>query len=275
MKTVFNNSDLCHVFNQQTQNYGRGSSMFFENNKIYSYGYHYLIAEIFSDYILINDTGYSSSTGKHINYVIAATRNRKQFFKTNTDLETVYKTVKNDLVKKLAVARKPEKYINEIFSLFSSLTNYIEFTEAKNYKSTVEFKYLKNLVSKLEDNSVEFKAILEAQAKKDKQAKQRKEKQLLKEKLQKFRSYEINTFRIGENDFLRLSKNKENVETSQGVKVSIIEAKRLLKLIEYKKIIGAKVNEMYIVTAFNGLLKVGCHNIPINEINNIKQVLNA
>ena len=47
MKTVFTNSEIVHVFNEQNQNDGRTSngSMYFYNNKIYSYGSHYLLAQ--------------------------------------------------------------------------------------------------------------------------------------------------------------------------------------------------------------------------------------
>ena len=49
MKTVFNNSEVCHVFAQQEQEYGRSGNIFFEGKKIYSYGYHYLMGNIIND----------------------------------------------------------------------------------------------------------------------------------------------------------------------------------------------------------------------------------
>ena len=85
MKTVFTNSEIVHVFNEQNQNEGRTStgSMYFYNNKIYSYGSHYLLGHfIDNETILINDTGYSNTTSKHIYLLQDATRNRKQYFTT-------------------------------------------------------------------------------------------------------------------------------------------------------------------------------------------------
>ena len=81
MKTIFSNSDLVHTFAQQTQQEGRtpNNGMFFYNQKIYSYGYHYLLGEFLdSETILINNSGYSVSTGKHISLVSNATRQYKQ-----------------------------------------------------------------------------------------------------------------------------------------------------------------------------------------------------
>jgi hypothetical protein len=47
MRTVFTNNEIFHVFNEQNQNEGRTSNrnIYFENNKIYSYGYHYLLGK--------------------------------------------------------------------------------------------------------------------------------------------------------------------------------------------------------------------------------------
>jgi hypothetical protein len=67
--------------------------------------------------------------------------------------------------------------------------------------------------------------------------------------------------------------NSEYIETSQGVKIPIIEAKRLLKLIDTKNIIGERVDNRFIVKSFDNILKVGCHNIDIKEINYIKNLI--
>ena len=72
MKTVFDNYDCVHTFAQRTQNEGRTSNnnIFFEGDKIYSYGYHYELGRFLDDKtILINDKGYSVSTGKHIRFI--------------------------------------------------------------------------------------------------------------------------------------------------------------------------------------------------------------
>ena len=45
MKKVFTNTEIVHVFAQQSQSEGRSGSMFFKDTKIYSYGYHYLLDE--------------------------------------------------------------------------------------------------------------------------------------------------------------------------------------------------------------------------------------
>ena len=64
MKKVFTNSEIMHVFNLQEQTHARttNNNIFMEYNKIYSYGYHYLLAEFIDEKtVFINDRGYSNS----------------------------------------------------------------------------------------------------------------------------------------------------------------------------------------------------------------------
>ncbi len=108
MRTSFpSSSDVIHLFAQKSQDFARCANVFFEGNKIYSYGYHYLLAEFVGDYIVINDTGYSNTTQKHISEIKSATRQYKQFFKSETDLVLVFGELET-LVKGLQTARKKE-----------------------------------------------------------------------------------------------------------------------------------------------------------------------
>jgi len=77
MKTVFSNSQTCHVWAQQTQENGRNSSdtMYFSGTRIYSYGSHYLAANfIDKDIVLVNSYGYSPTTGQHLSDIMGALR---------------------------------------------------------------------------------------------------------------------------------------------------------------------------------------------------------
>lgn len=70
IKTVFNSSQVCHVWASQTQEYGRNSqnNIYFHGTEIYSYGSHYLMAKIYPEYgnaVLVNNQGYSNTTTRH------------------------------------------------------------------------------------------------------------------------------------------------------------------------------------------------------------------
>jgi hypothetical protein len=91
--------------------------------------------------------------------------------------------------------------------------------------------------------------------------------------LTKFYSYEINSFRIGDKDYLRLSLDKEKIETNQGIKVYANEAIKLYKLIMAGiNIKGHRIGS-YIVTSINGTLKIGCHNIDMDSVHKVGKQL--
>ena len=283
MKKVFNSaSDVIHLFAQRSQQEGRCSNVFFEGNEIYSYGSHYKLGHFLdSDTILINDSGYSVTTSKHIYKILAATRHYKQFRKTQTDLDLVYNSVRWN-TNKLARANKPELYINPILSLWNSLNEYMEYDRKskklskKNYQNYFSDQYnlIKTIVNALNNGSDDFKEKLRFSSIKLDKAQKTKDAKELKIKLVKFYNYEIDAFTIGKEDYLRISKDGQNIETSQRVKVSIESAISLYKMILSKiDIIGIRI-ENFTVSAINGTLKIGCHNINMNSVHNVGTQIN-
>ncbi len=199
MKTVFSNAhDVIHVFAQRNQSHGRSSNVFFYGDKIYSYGYHYLLGEFIDDKtIVIDNKGYSSTTNKHICWVTGATRQYKQFFTRSCDIHHVHRQVLS-LNDKLATARKPENYINQILSLWDSLNEYIKYTKNKNTPKDDRYKEIKRIVKAIQSQPQEYQQKLAEAKKKQELAKQRKEAKQIKDTLSKFYNYEVHTFRIGE-----------------------------------------------------------------------------
>ena len=274
MKTVFSNAQDCvHAFAQRQQPQGRAGNVFFYGDKIYSYGYHYLLAEFIDDKtILINDSGYSSSTSKHISYVSSGTRQYKQFFTRTSEIGLVYSQVLS-LQGKLANARKPENYINGILSLWDSLNEYVKHIKSKNIPKDTRYKAIKAIVKHLNVDSVQYQQKLADAKKKDEAAKKRKEAKQIKEALTKCYNYEVNSFRIGDTDYLRLSQDGSTVETSQHVKVSTEEARTLYKAIcNDVDIVGHRISN-YIVNSINGRLKIGCHNIDMDSVHKVGKQL--
>jgi hypothetical protein len=272
MKTVFTNSEICHVFNEQKQETGRTSNrtIFFENNKIYSYGYHYLLGEFIDENtIVINNKGYSNTTSKHISILINATRDKKQFFIEQVDTKRAYENLTNWLNKLPRATSYKDIYMFQIDNTFKK---YIEFIDYTNKEITISDKETHEKIISLKDSFYNNFENLEQEIKEQQKRQKEKEKNAIKENLIKWRNNEINYFKnkTGK-DFLRL--NGENIETSQSVRISINEAKRLLQLIDAKNIIGQRVDDRFIVKSFDTILKIGCHNIDINEINYIKNLI--
>jgi len=272
MKKVFSSNDECiHTFAQRTQSEGRTStkSIFFEGDKLYSYGYHYLLAEFLDDNtIMINDKGYSASTRKHIGMISWASRQYKQFFKKESDIYLVREQIMY-LKDKLAKANKPIKYIEQITKLYESYMEYRTYAKIKTKSD--EYKEITKIYKAL--NKPEYLDLIKAEAKKKAKAKKLKDAKALKEALIKFKSGEIRTFRIGNEDYLRLSKDKTMVETSQGVRVDTAEAKKLYQAIENNiDIVGHRIDG-YTVTSLNGTLTIGCHKINVDSMHEIGKQL--
>ena len=273
MKTVFNNTDCVHTFAQRTQQTGRTSNnnIFFEGDSIYSYGYHYELGRFLDDKtILINDEGYSVSTGKHIALLIGATSHYKQYYKTKVNIHLVFDEIMH-LKNKLAKARKPQMYISRIYERWNSFNEYIN--ERKRTELTKEKKYKEMLLfvnSLQNETSIQD---LKDWAKEEAKKKREKQKKQLAEKLQKFKEYKTDYFRIDKNDYLRLSKCAQFVETSQGVKIDIEEAKRYLKLLKSGVMMRGQKIGNYTTISFDKLLRIGCHNISKDEIKYISNLI--
>lgn len=263
MKTVFNNSaEVFHTFAQQNQSNGRCSNAFFDRTKVYSYSYHYLLGEFIDPQtILINDTGYSQTTQKHIGQLRQATRQYKQFFVTETDVKKVLDEVKLN-ISKLANARKPELYILPSLRLWTKLNEFMQYTKKKQ---SPEYKEIKKLIKII--NSGDVQNDLKALEKKQENAKKRKEREKIKTDLPKFMNGEINYLDGISEDYLRL--NGDNVETSQGVKIPIDSARKLYALIKLGRDVKGYELDGYTVIGLNGVLKIGCHQINVKNMHEI------
>ena len=280
MRKVVQTSEVFHLFANKIQSEARNqtSNVYFnsynDNFKLYSYGAHYLLASfIDNNTILINDTGYSVTTSKHINEIRYASNHLRQFFTTNTEMKQVYYYIKYNL-DKLANARKPEIYINNILDKFNKLNEFIVYTKNKDIKKSKDYKELKRIVKNINTNLDSYKGKLKDRKLKQIKAKKRADAKYIKDNLTKFYSYEKSTLYGLDSDFVRMSKDNLHIETSRNIKVTSKAAKVLYKMIlANKNIEGIKI-EGYTVISINGTLKIGCHNININSVHKVgKQLL--
>ena len=157
---------------------------------------------------------------------------------------------------------------------FLALDSFNEYINERNQKQITkykEYKELKKFVNSLQDET-SIKD-LRNWAKEEAKKKKEKEQKQLTENLVKFREYKKDYFRIGGKDYLRLSKCAQYVETSQGVKIDIDEAKRYLNLLKSGAMMrGAKIGN-YTTISFDKLLRIGCHNIDKEQINYVNQLI--
>jgi hypothetical protein len=273
MKTVFSNFDLIHTFAQQTQSEGRTSnnSLFFKNNKLYSWGHHYLLCEFIDPFtVIINDKGYSVSTRKHIIITENATRQFRQLFLRDIDLNFVYNEIINDS-KKIITARKKDIYATAIKNKYETLKSYLLEFNKENILSDAKFIEITEIYNNINSNFDQYINDAKIRLAKEKE----KERIKFEIDLNKFLNHEVDYIyknNIAE-DFLRISIDKKQVQTTQGVKIDINEAKKLYQLIENKVDIKGYKIQNYTVISINGHLKIGCHNINIKNMHEIGQLI--
>jgi len=97
----------------------------------------------------------------------------------------------------------------------------------------------------------------------------------LKIDLKKFETYEINSIYGQSEDFLRISSDGLNVETSQRVTVSIEAARALYTAIVNKQDIKGHKIDGYTVISLNGHLSIGCHKINIKSMHKIGKIISS
>ena len=288
MKKVFSNtSEVVHVFAQQTQSEGRNGSgsIYFKDNRIYSYGSHYLLGEFINDKtIIINDFGYSVTTSKHISELTNATSQYKQFYTSSIEVKHVQTEIDYNL-KKLSKANKPEIYISNITKLESNLSKWVEYCKENKIKkehfskynfvvNKSDYKYKK--IVKISNSLLTPDALEKIKAKGKKEAinQKAKDKRELKTKLDKFNAYKIDRFKIGEFDYLRLSENGKFVETSQNIRIEKRDAKKLYFSIKNNfNIIGNKIGYYTINKIDNKVLTIGCHKICIKSVKKVGELI--
>ena len=74
-----NHNEVAHFWANKVQTTGKSNNMFFNNDIIYSYGYHFPIAKhINNNLILFTSKGYSVSTSKHLSITRLAIPNEKE-----------------------------------------------------------------------------------------------------------------------------------------------------------------------------------------------------
>lgn len=290
MKTKFNNSELSHVWANQTQAEGRGSNIFFKGKTIYSYGYHFKIAQFIENNegercVFVNSLGYSKSTAKHQGLVIRAIPQNIKRFKVISFFDHVNfcdKEHKNNLNDYLSKAnenknkveranKNKEFYINNANGFISDFEDYVAFFKiaelpmmmTETYKMVKDFlaayissdKFINWQTKKAEN---ELKAQIKA-------------KEDAKEKIELFRQFKISSVYANfGHHLLRYNKETENVETSGGVKMP-----KYIFIAAYQRLINKQLSQGQHIAGyqFNGIINdtisVGCHKIPMAEITSV------
>lgn len=303
MKTKFNNPELTHVWANQTQSHGKGSSMFFENDSIYSYGYHFTIAKHQQNKdgqkcIFFNDRKYSSTTNKHQSLVWRAIPENVPVFDVLSfinDLDAATTAHKENLTNyinkaetakdKATKATKNKMYY--LGNVKSNLDDFAEYCQFFNITDLAQFNPIlghglsvAERFDRLNRWYIDFVVsddLKKWQQKQEENKKKAEQKAIekAKESIEAFRQFKISSIYANLGHYLlRYNKETEMIETSGGVKMPkplFISAYCRLMRNELEK--GQHIGSY----TFNGtdgeIVSVGCHKIPMTEIENVVSFL--
>ncbi len=298
IKRVFpNHAEVIHRWANQTQDEARCKNVFFNGKSIFSYGSHYELGRLIEfngkTVAVINDTGYSNTTSKHIHAAWHAVEHMPRV-KTQGDFDKG--CIRRGLV------REQDRLIDNLFNHFNrvsfrswetsggtrgeyaDLGGYAKQVKAFNAK-VIEFGYS---ALALDLNETYIQCFNEKQAHGIARARikdaERDAKRAVQEVERQVKAKEdVLAWRAGETKYsvqalspqiLRINENE--VETPRGATVTIEQAMAFLSAIESGKIkVGTKVGEY----TFNGMttlnsadhtreraVKVDCHTIAVSEL---------
>lgn len=279
MKTVFTGQQVCHVWAQQNQPEGRNSTktVFFDGPSIYSYGRHFEMARFVDDVVLLNCARYSVTTSKHQSWVRHAINHHTVFevpsmFNHSANVAYLIDQAK-ERYDKASRARKTtdwlleraEFYIQQVNGYLSTFcapvpTDHLELWHALRDGTYLDGEVQAELLRKAK----------EAQAKEREADRQRELKRAAEEResLEKWMQGETQGYRYFTETRLRVKDNE--VQTSRGASVPLIEAKKLYRALQAKlNVQGQRIGHFTVNRIEEGNIVIGCHTIPLSEIERI------
>lgn len=279
IKRVFSSANqVIHLWANESQDNARSANVFFEGNKIYSYGYHYELGRLvdFKGKLVavINDKGYSVTTNKHINAAWQAVSHLPRVKSAILDVESGLKSTQDKLNESLAAILRRRTFYNEKFGQDSYEINQVnEFNAVckalvmTKYQVKVTAKYIKEVnehIQKCVKRQAELKSP-EYLAKKQANALKKASSDILK---WKNGGPLVNSVRNLKPMLLRII--NDEVQTSGGASVPLDHAKRLFDLYVKRELVSGERVGHFKVDAINGdIVKIGCHTISVTEAKSV------
>jgi hypothetical protein len=295
MKTVFNNYEICHVFCNKVQSEGRTSngSMFFKNDTLYSYGYHFELAKFIEYnneiYLFVNTASYSNTTSKHQNHVKRSIneslvkdvfyfdfknygsgygRNSYQFRLDNFFLTDIINELLNESkehFKSQLKARENTYHYNIGIKKQGEALSLITTFEAILTNSKDLYQNVLNL-SDLREQANQKAILIDTNRQERQRIKQEKLAEKEKENLSKWFAGNYNYPLYNLPIYLRLQDN--TVQTSHGANVPLDHARHIISLFDKGlDITGKKIGYYTINEVTLDYIKIGCHKMYFNNVN--------
>ncbi len=300
MKRVFQNSaEVIHLWANQSQSEARCKNAFYNGTRLYSYGQHYLLANLIQfngkSVALINANGYSKTTSDQIHTTWHATKHlvRLKVKHGDSNSRLLDKTFINQ-----ALIQWQDSLIDKLFDHFNGRSYWHESkynqnedygieADVREFNSTCTALGFDKLALDLNDEYIELhnehiqlclarkKELDEKRNSPETIAKREKAQarnaQLVLEKAGKaielWRSGGPIGFEVRQVRPMILRVKDGIVETNAGASCTVIEARLLLRAVKGGKISdGFKVGSYTFNSVKDGMMKIGCHDILISEL---------
>jgi len=270
---------VAHHWANRLGEEAKASNLFFEQENIYSYGYHFLIAKHVANErggraVLLTRRSYSKSTSAHITIVRNAASHLDVLYVPDPGLQEAmlfekwYEEIRN-LAVALNGASKPQKYILKIQGVFE---------QAKRYADFFDFEVPEILVKAGEiQNTEQYHEVLQQERELRKAHAKREQAEALrvqKRRLKDWRKFKIGYLSTADGfDYLRFDRANQQIETTQKVRFSSTEGRQLYLLVLATLERGGCTHcgetflGKYSITEINRrFIRVGCHKVSLTEI---------
>lgn len=283
IKRVFGSGNqVLHLWANQSQSDARSRNVFFEGTRCYSYGRHYLLGQLVqfrgATVAVINATGYSATTAKHISWAWSAVENMPRVkVEGSMDIMAGLLKTQGELVEKLMGQFSRRTFWSGERKVLTNDSWLM--TEIADFNRTVRACRLEHLAI---DVTEDFSALVDEHAK---QALARAAALNSPEavaaraaKAQKRAEGAVKAWRAGGSltDQVRnlrphlLRVYGDVVQTSGGASVPLVAAQALLKRVQSGKAEAGEAIGNFKVSDVNvqgneGLVRIGCHTIALSE----------
>ncbi len=283
MKTVFaNHAEVCHIWAQQKQFEGRASRIFFRDKSIFSYGDHFEAARfVLPNVVFITTRKHSVSTGKHVTLISRAVSHIRSFTVPSFDSHDVnvryyLKEMADEAMKAAKAVKHGEFYLEQMSRTCGELDIYLGLFGKKIPASLRNdtIKQIKLIKAKKFDDIIERSRKAVRVEREEAKAKRLEEEKEAAERIEKWKAGENVGYLPSAIPFLRIKGNE--IETSMGARVPTDLALAMYHRLKRGAPVHGVTLGMYTVTSFDGgILTVGCHKIPLSEMDRIAAQLNG
>lgn len=292
MKRVFSShSQVCHIWANQTQAEGEANNIFFHGRRIFSYGHHYLAAQIHvvsgKNFALVRSDSYGPATSKHLCRISDSLRGLMPYFcvenvatprAARRELDArVDREIDRALKRSKITDRSSINFEFECIKQRLDEANQLRkllglkaIQVAKADRDAVKKHLEKRLARYNELNTPEMLAAKEAERIKIAELKHAERLKAL--------DLQVSAFRNGDNvgyinlDFELIRIKDDVVQTSRGAEVPLDQARRLLNLIQSEnpsRILGHEIGGFKVSSIDDGIIAIGCHRIQISEAQSV------